>query len=194
MSDRKIQLRYTIENIVFIAIVLSVVTIDLVILQRAGNSFAIDSSGPSSALYLIYLIFRSEWMVLVPMYLLTFALVYFIPIYYSHRFIGPVQKTTSTLKTMSKGVLVNDIKFRKNDYFKELEQALNETTTAYRQTFADLKNATDNIKHKAESLGNSELSADVEALELILNKYQEEEKKQNHTSESEGFETHAVNT
>lgn len=194
LVNKKMQHRYTVEVIVFVAVVLSVIAVDLLIVQRAGISSMITAANPSSTLELVYLVFSREWMLLIPMYVLTFCLVYYVPIFYSHRFVGPVHKSTATLKAMATGVLVNDIHFRKNDFFKELEQALNQTASAYRQTFKDLKNATDNLKQKAESLGDAEFSADVEVLEKILSRYQEEEKEQYRAGEKESFQTPVINT
>lgn len=194
LINKKIQHRYTVELIVFVAVVISVMVVDMLILQRAGISSVITATNPIGTLELVYLVFSREWMLLIPMYAWTFFLVYCVPIYYSHRFVGPIHKSTATLKAMAKGVLVNDIHFRKKDFFKELEQALNQTTSAYRQTFKDLKNATDNIKQKADSLGDAELSADVEVLEKILSRYQEEEKEQYRAGEKQSFQTPVINT
>ena len=67
------------------------------------------------------------------MILITFVVVFFINlmayflggIIFSHKVAGPIYKAKLTIDKLTSGEDVSAIQFRKDDYFKDLEQALN---------------------------------------------------------------------
>jgi len=171
LIDRKFQLRFSLELMVFVVVTPFVVWANIYMLGQYSQTQDIYAQGAMSQWGVIGVLFLRYWWLLLLLYLGNFGLLYFVVIYYSHRVAGPIYKCTKTLDALAAGTIGGNIKLRKRDYFGSLGDSINEVTKNYGSDITGLKEAMDTLRNKISSGSDNDLKKAVEQMDSILSRY-----------------------
>lgn len=168
LIDRTFQLRLATELMLIVLIVPLVIWADFYLLAQYAKTVNVGQSGPSGGLLMMGSLIKTQWWLMILLYLINFALVYFLIVYYSHRIAGPVYRFSIVLNGMTKGKLSERVKLRKNDYFENLGDSINNLSKSFSKTIEDLKETTEKLAGK----GDAEIKELASSMSEILDRYE----------------------
>ena len=171
LIDRKFQLRFSLELLIFVVITPFLVWANIYMLGQYSHSQDIYAQGAMTQWGMIGVLFQQRWWLLLLLYLVNFGLFYFIIIYYSHRVAGPIYKCTKALDAVAAGNVGGKIILRKRDYFEGLSDSINEVVKNYGSDITGLKDSMDVLRNKASSGSDNDLKKAVEQMDIILSRY-----------------------
>jgi len=171
LIDRKFQLRFSLELLIFVVVTPFVVWANIYMLGQYSHSQDIYNQGAMTQWGMIGVLLQHRWWLLLLLYLSNFGVFYFIILYYSHRVAGPIYKCTKALDALAAGTIGGKITLRKRDYFKSLSNSINEVVKNYGSDITDLKETMDTLRNKASSGSDNELKKAVEQMDSILSRY-----------------------
>lgn len=171
LIDRKFQLRFSLELLIFVVITPFIVWANIYMLGQYSHSQDIYAQGAMTQWGMIGVLFQQRWWLLLLLYLTNFGIFYFIILYYSHRVAGPIYKCTKALDAIAAGNVSGKIKLRKRDYFESLGNSINAVVKNYSDDITGLKDAMDVLRSKASSVGDNDLKKAVEKMDTILSRY-----------------------
>ena len=105
-------------------------------------------------------------------YFATMALVFMLVVFHSHRIAGPAHKFAQTLRRIAAAELDQPLRLRKNDFMKEVGEAINEVIAKESQRVMELRRLHRNLHARAATLRDADLMRQVDALGAALEAYQ----------------------
>ncbi len=171
--DKKIQARLAIELLVILVAVPFLAWLDIFLLGSYIFSEQIAwHDVDKSVLGITTLILGKQWFFVVLLYAINIVIISFILLYYSHRFAGPVIKVNQCLRQLAEGNLDQNIRLRKRDFFRELEDGVNTVANTFSDSIHELRRISDTMRSKAMHISESELNDQLNAIDVVLNQYQ----------------------
>lgn len=170
--DKPFQTRLALELTLFVLVVPFLVWANIYMLGITMNNEEILAGASKGDGAVATLLVSKQWWWMVLLYFATMALVFMLVVFHSHRIAGPAHKFAQTLKRVAAGELDQPLRLRKNDFLKEVGEAINEVLAQQSQRVMELRRLHHNLHARAAALRDAELMRQVDALGAALEAYQ----------------------
>lgn len=176
LVDRNFQFRFALQMALFVVVVPFLVWVNVFVLglQTFDREALAEAARTDSGF--VGLVLSRQWVLMVAVYGLSLAAVYFLIVYHSHRIAGPVYRFAQALKKISEGDLTQQVKLRKHDFLQELGIEINRLAQAQGNTVTDLRTAVRSLKNLNQSLNNASLGKEIDRLESLLAQFRVSER------------------
>lgn len=170
--DKPFQTRLALELTLFVLVVPFLVWANIYMLGITMNNEEILAGASKGDGAVATLLVSQQWWWMVLFYFATMALVFMLVVFHSHRIAGPAHKFAQTLRRIAAAELDQPLRLRKNDFLKEVGEAINEVVAKESQRVMELRRLHRNLHARAATLRDADLMRQVDALGAALEAYQ----------------------
>lgn len=169
--NKPFQTRLAVELTLFVLVVPFLVWANIYMLGITMNNEEILAGASKGDGAVATLLVSKQWWWMLLFYIATMGLVFMLVVFHSHRIAGPAHKFAQTLKRIAAGELDQPLRLRKNDFLKEVGEAINEVIAQQGQHVMELRRLHHNLHARAVALRDADLMRQVEALGAALERY-----------------------
>jgi len=170
--DKPFQTRLALELTLFVLVVPFLVWANIYMLGITMNNEEILAGASKGDGAVATLLVSQQWWWMLLFYFATMALVFMLVVFHSHRIAGPAHKFAQTLRRIAAAELDQPLRLRKNDFMKEVGEAINEVVAKESQRVMELRRLHRNLHARAATLRDADLMRQVDALGAALEAYQ----------------------
>jgi len=170
--DKPFQTRLALELTLFVLVVPFLVWANIYMLGITMNNEEILAGASKGDGAVATLLVSQQWWWMLLFYFATMALVFMLVVFHSHRIAGPAHKFAQTLRRIAAAELDQPLRLRKNDFMKEVGEAINEVIAKESQRVMELRRLHRNLHARAATLRDADLMRQVDALGAALEAYQ----------------------
>lgn len=170
--NKPFQTRLALELTLFVLVVPFLVWANIYMLGVTMNSEEILAGASKGDGAIGTLLVSKQWWWMLLFYLVTMGLVFMLVVLHSHRIAGPAHKFALSLRRIAAGELDQPLRLRKNDFLKEVGEAINDVIAKQGQHVMELRRLHHNLHARGVALRDADLLRQVEALGAALERYQ----------------------